>query len=101
VLAVPGVHDAVVFQPEAPAGAAVHRVAALVVAPGLKESDVLAGLAGTMDPVFLPRPLRLVEQLPRNEVGKLPREQLLVALRNSTARDAPAPNGPAARPRSR
>jgi acyl-coenzyme A synthetase/AMP-(fatty) acid ligase len=76
LLAVPGVRDAVVFQPDGPAGAAVHRVAALVVAPGLTESDVLAGLADAMDPVFLPRPLKLVGQLPRNEIGKLPREQL-------------------------
>lgn len=83
VLAVPGVRDAVVFQTDGPAGATVQRLAALVVAPGLTEADVLAGLAGAMDPVFLPRPLMLVEQLPRNEVGKLPREQLLGALRNS------------------
>jgi acyl-coenzyme A synthetase/AMP-(fatty) acid ligase len=31
--------------------------------------------------VFLPRPLVLVERLPRNEIGKLPREQLLAAIR--------------------
>ncbi len=89
VLAVPGVRDAVVFQPDAVAGAPVQRLAALVVAPGLAEADVLAGLADTMDPVFLPRPLRLVEELPRNEVGKLPREQLLQTLR-STGRIDPA-----------
>jgi acyl-coenzyme A synthetase/AMP-(fatty) acid ligase len=34
-----------------------------------------------MDPVFLPRPLLLVERLPRNGVGKLPRELLLAAIR--------------------
>jgi acyl-coenzyme A synthetase/AMP-(fatty) acid ligase len=34
-----------------------------------------------MDPVFLPRPLLLVDSLPRNEVGKLPREQLLAAMK--------------------
>jgi acyl-coenzyme A synthetase/AMP-(fatty) acid ligase len=33
-----------------------------------------------MDPVFLPRPLVFVPRLPRNDVGKLPREQLLAAL---------------------
>lgn len=83
VLAVPGVHDAVVFQTDGRADVAVQRLAALVVAPGLTEAQVLGGLVGTMDPVFLPRPLKLVEQLPRNEVGKLPREQLLRALRSS------------------
>jgi acyl-coenzyme A synthetase/AMP-(fatty) acid ligase len=87
VLAVPGVRDAIVFQPDAVAGAPVQRLAALVVAPGLTEADVLAGLAGTMDPVFLPRPLRLVEELPRNEVGKLPREQLLLTLRSMSQID--------------
>lgn len=101
VLAVPGVSDAVVFQPEAPAGAAVQRLAALVVAPGLTEADVLAGLGGTMDPVFLPRPLVLVGQLPRNEVGKLPREQLLAALRDSSERTPDRALSQRARPRSR
>jgi acyl-coenzyme A synthetase/AMP-(fatty) acid ligase len=34
-----------------------------------------------VDPVFLPRPLRLCPALPRNATGKLPREALLQALR--------------------
>ena len=29
-----------------------------------------------LDPVFLPRPLRRVAALPRNETGKLPRQAL-------------------------
>jgi len=81
LLAVPGVTDAVVFQPEGPAGSVVRRLVALAVAPGLTEAEVLAGLASAMDPVFLPRPLVLVSRLPRNDVGKLPRDQLLAALR--------------------
>lgn len=79
VLAVPGVTDAVVFQPDA-AGGAVRRVAALVVAPGLASRDIAEQLRAALDPAFLPRPLRVVERLPRNEVGKLPREALLAAL---------------------
>ncbi len=101
VLAVPGVRDAVVFQADAVAGAPVQRLAALVVAPGLTEAQVLAGLAGTMDPVFLPRPLRLVEELPRNEVGKLPREQLLLTLRNTSRIDPVHRISPDGRVRSR
>jgi len=31
----------------------------------------------------MPRPLLIVESLPRNEVGKLPRESLLQLLRRS------------------
>jgi acyl-coenzyme A synthetase/AMP-(fatty) acid ligase len=39
--------------------------------------------------VFLPRPLVLVPKLPRNEVGKLPRERLLEALATSALRPRP------------
>jgi acyl-coenzyme A synthetase/AMP-(fatty) acid ligase len=81
LLSVPGVSDAVVFQPCARAGGQVQRLAALAVADGLTEAQVLAGLAGAMDPVFLPRPLVLVSRLPRNEVGKLPRDKLIAALK--------------------
>jgi acyl-coenzyme A synthetase/AMP-(fatty) acid ligase len=80
LLAVPGVTDGIVFQPDRVGGAPVQRLAALVVAEGLSEAEVLEHLAPGMDPVFLPRPLVFVPQLPRNDVGKLPREQLLAAL---------------------
>lgn len=82
LLAVPGVSDAIVFQLDRTEGAAVQRLAALVVAEGLTEAQVIAALGSAVDPVFLPRPLVLVRQLPRNDVGKLPREQLLAALRH-------------------
>lgn len=81
VLALPGVTDAVVLQPEAEAGAGVRRLAALVVAPGATAAGLLAQLRDTVDPAFLPRPLLLVQSLPRNAVGKLPRDALLAALR--------------------
>ena len=42
----------------------VHRIAALAVAPGLDEHVILEALRAAIDPVFLPRPLRLVEALP-------------------------------------
>jgi acyl-coenzyme A synthetase/AMP-(fatty) acid ligase len=80
LLAVPGVQDAVVFQPDAPAGGIVRRVAALVVAPSLTPEAISAQLAHSVDPAFIPRPLLLVPRLPRNEVGKLPREILLAAV---------------------
>jgi acyl-coenzyme A synthetase/AMP-(fatty) acid ligase len=80
-MSVRGVSDAVVFQPDGGELAPVRRLAALAVADGLTEAAILAELAPLMDPVFLPRPLVLVERLPRNEVGKLPREQLLAAIR--------------------
>jgi acyl-coenzyme A synthetase/AMP-(fatty) acid ligase len=84
----PGVEDAVVFQPPAGGGGA-RRCAALVVAPGRTARELLEGLRGQFDPVFLPRPLLLVPKLPRNEVGKLSRERLLEALATSTLRPRP------------
>jgi len=81
LMAVPGVSDAVVFQLDATGAEGVQRVAALVVAEGLTEAHALAELAPAMDPVFLPRPLVFVARLPRNDVGKLPRDQLIAALR--------------------
>lgn len=79
LLGVPGVEDGVVFLP-APDGAVEARPAALVVAPGLSEAQILDALSRQMDPVFLPRPLRKVERLPRNALGKLPRAELLELL---------------------
>jgi len=78
---IPGVSDAVVFQPDETDEATVRRLAALVVANGMTEAAVLEQLAQAVDPAFLPRPLLLVPRLPRNEVGKLPRAQLLAALK--------------------
>jgi acyl-coenzyme A synthetase/AMP-(fatty) acid ligase len=58
----------------------VHRIAALAVAPGLDEHAILDALRLAIDPLFLPRPLRLVAALPRNETGKLPRAALIALL---------------------
>ncbi|MDB5986537.1 MAG: hypothetical protein JWR16_1590 [Nevskia sp.] len=78
-----GVIDAVVFQPEANDHTLVQRPVALVVAPGLSENEILTALGRLIDPVFLPRPLRKVDQLPRNTVGKLPRQALQQLLVNA------------------
>jgi len=78
--AIEGVRDAVVFQPDAAASGTVRRVAAVAVAPTRTAREILAELAATIDPAFVPRPLLLVEELPRNEVGKLPRERLMELL---------------------
>jgi len=82
LLAVPGVSDGVVFQLDPCERTGVARIAALAVAPGLNEADLLSALRAHVDAVFLPRPLRLVPMLPRNETGKLPREALAGLLRN-------------------
>jgi acyl-coenzyme A synthetase/AMP-(fatty) acid ligase len=67
ILAIEGVVDAVVFAPENDA----DRLAAMVVAPELKSSDILDGLRLEVESVFLPRPVYMVPNLPRQETGKL------------------------------
>jgi acyl-coenzyme A synthetase/AMP-(fatty) acid ligase len=80
VLALAGVEDGVVLQLDPEEDGAVGRIAALVVAPGRSEADLLEELRRAIDPAFLPRPLRCVAALPRNGTGKLPRADLLAAL---------------------
>ncbi len=77
LLAVPGVVDGVMFQLDAIDASGVRRIAALAVAPDIDEAAILRALRGGIDPVFLPRPLKRVAALPRNDTGKLPRAALL------------------------
>jgi len=81
LLAIPGVQDAIVFQPDSTGASGIRRVAALVVAPELNARDVLRQLDSAVDAAFLPRPLVIVERLPRNELGKLPKDELMKLLR--------------------
>ena len=53
----------------------------LAKSPTLREAQILSELRRSIDAVFLPRPLRLVPRLPRNETGKLPRDALQRLLR--------------------
>ncbi len=80
LLAVPGVTDAAVFQLDDAGPAGVCRIAAVAVAPGLTQAQILAQLRHSVDPAFLPRRLKIVPSLPRNETGKLPRNLLLSLL---------------------
>ncbi len=68
--AIEGVHDGIFVLPDGDAA----RPMAFAVAPGLSEASILAALRARMDAVFLPRPLVLVEALPRNTTGKVTRE---------------------------
>jgi acyl-coenzyme A synthetase/AMP-(fatty) acid ligase len=76
LLDIPGVEDGVVFMGEAN-GPRVTRLMALVVAPELTPETLLGALRERIDAAFLPRPLVFVNALPRNSLGKLPREALL------------------------
>ena len=73
---IPGVQDGMFMMPDDSDGA-MKRTLAFVVAPGLASADILNALRASIDPVFLPRPLYLVEQLPRTATGKVTHEALL------------------------
>lgn len=75
--AVPGVVDGAFFLREDISGATgVTRLGAVVVAPGLTVAALTEQLRLLIDPVFLPRPLLIVDELPRNATGKLPQQAL-------------------------
>lgn len=79
--AVPGVEDAVAFQPEATATGIASRVAAVVVSRGVSARQIAAQLAVDLDAVFVPRPLLLVPRIPRDALGKVSRAALLELMR--------------------
>jgi acyl-coenzyme A synthetase/AMP-(fatty) acid ligase len=75
--AIPGVLDGAFFLCEGLTGSTgVARLGAVVVAPGLSVALLTEHLRQRLDPVFLPRPLLLVDRLPRNATGKLPQQAL-------------------------
>jgi acyl-coenzyme A synthetase/AMP-(fatty) acid ligase len=75
--AIPGVVDGAFFLREESSGSTgVARLAAVVVAPGMSVATLTEQLRQLIDPVFLPRPLLMVQQLPRNATGKLPQQAL-------------------------
>ncbi len=76
LLAIEGVTDGVVFDPAELELESTGRLAALVVSQSLGPAELRAALVPLLDPVFIPRPLLLVEQLPRSAAGKLRREDL-------------------------
>jgi len=78
LLAIDGVIDGTFFVPDEESGADQReaRLLAFVVAPERTRNEILTALRTRVDPVFLPRPLVLVDALPRNATGKLPRADL-------------------------
>ncbi|MGE5128586.1 MAG: AMP-binding protein [Sphingomonadaceae bacterium] len=85
LLRVPGVKDGVFFDPGTAAGR-TPRLAAVVVAPGIESEAILRALRARIDPAFLPRPLIMVEALPRTATGKVSRTELLALLEGATTR---------------
>jgi acyl-coenzyme A synthetase/AMP-(fatty) acid ligase len=85
--AIEGVKDGVFFMPEGQENT-VTRLIAFAVAPRASSETILASLRKKIDPVFLPRPLYLVESLPRNPTGKLPKGALeILAAKQSDCQD--------------
>jgi acyl-coenzyme A synthetase/AMP-(fatty) acid ligase len=75
--AIPGVIDGAFFLREELSGSTgVTRLGAVVVAPGVTAAALTEQLRQLIDPVFLPRPLLIVDELPRNATGKLPQQAL-------------------------
>lgn len=73
LLKVDGVIDGVIFLPPTTSNLSAQneqRPVGLVVS-NLSEKEILIQLAQRIDATFLPRPLRKVNSLPRNETGKL------------------------------
>jgi acyl-coenzyme A synthetase/AMP-(fatty) acid ligase len=89
--AIPGVVDGAFFLRDAqPEGTGVARLAAVVVAPTLNLAQLTEQLRRRIDPAFLPRPLLLVDQMPRNATGKIPL-QALQSLAESRMRASGSP----------
>lgn len=87
--ALPGVKDGVIFLPDPES----KRLAGLVVAPGLQPSDILDRLRNSIEPAFLPRPLRMVSALPRQETGKLAKQAIVDLLVSSVRETKPVTDG--------
>lgn len=75
LLCTEGVRDAAVLAVEV-GGARGYEVWAAVVAPGLDAAAVRAALREWLAPVAMPRRVRMVDALPREPSGKLPRAAL-------------------------
>jgi acyl-coenzyme A synthetase/AMP-(fatty) acid ligase len=74
--AIPGVQDGAFYLPEESRHSDVGRLMAFAVAPDLTASHIRAMLRKRIDVTFMPRPLVLVDRLPRESTGKLTLEAL-------------------------
>ena len=85
ITALPGVVDGAFFLREGSPDCYTigsNRLGAVLVAPGVTAETIMRGLRERLDPIFLPRPLLFVDEIPRNSTGKLTKS----ALRSLTER---------------
>lgn len=100
LLSIAGVEDGCFHMPDDDGDQTTHvtRLCALVVAPTLNQAALLDALRQRIDAIFMPRPLILVEQLPRNATGKLPRAAIAAILAQHAAEVSARPAAQAAAP---
>ena len=81
---VAGVVDGAFFLPQHPTSGAHdgERLCLVACAPGMHAAQLMAALRPHIESVFLPRPLILLDKLPRNETGKLPHSALQAVYEN-------------------
>jgi acyl-coenzyme A synthetase/AMP-(fatty) acid ligase len=89
LLSIPDVEDGAFFtQSEKNEGLGnTARLAAVVVAPLHTLESLQLALRKKIEPAFLPRPLKLVQSLPRNATGKLPHAELLRMINSPLAKN--------------
>jgi acyl-coenzyme A synthetase/AMP-(fatty) acid ligase len=80
-----GVRDGIFVVPDDLDRRSTARLTALVVAPDRSAPSILADLRDRIDPLFLPRRVVHVDALPRNALGKLPRQAVLALLARAEA----------------
>ena len=68
---IPGLRDGAFCIPDNHPERDVTRLAAFIVAPGLRSRDIQSALLHKLDPVFLPRPIVFLDALPRDGNGKI------------------------------
>ena len=71
-----GVQDGAFFMPDDSDSDRVLRLMAFAVAPGMTQRALRSALKTRIGSAFMPRPLVLLDALPRNSTGKLPHDAL-------------------------
>jgi acyl-coenzyme A synthetase/AMP-(fatty) acid ligase len=80
LLSITGVDDGVIFDPEQLGLGDSDRLGAVVVAQQLTAAEIRLALRPLIDRAFLPRPIHIVDAIPRNVTGKLLRQDLQALL---------------------
>ena len=76
LLSIEGVVDCAFFMPADEVADGATRLAAFAVAPGMTVAALRGALRDRIDAIFMPRPLVLVPELPRDRNGKMTRATL-------------------------